>query len=475
MTRSFTWLACAALIIIAAALPNASAQSSGQQYYVSPSGSNTGNGSISNPWDLRTALNSPAAVQPGDTIWLRGGKYNLGYNQSTIVRLRGSVDKPVVVRGYGEERATIDGTLHNEDNAWVTYRDFEIYHSYSKRVSTVSGPAPTDRPLRPAIAIYAPNITLVNLVIHDALSNGVYVSQIAPNAKIFGCIVHSNGWKGPVEGRAFSHGIYSKNNSGQNEYVDNVLFNGFGHGFHLYDETYDAVRNYLLEGNISFNSGINSGFFSRNMLAGGESGVVARNLTIKNNYLYFGPATTMEIFNLGFNAGSNSNVVTNNFFIGGRTKATSPHTSLQLSGNTIYGTLVDFTQSEFPANTYLANQPTQNFVGIRQQRHDSNRASIVIYNWQDSNEVTVNLPAGWFQSGDKFKLHNVPDYFNDVVSGTYDSGQPFKVSMQGRTTHTPIGWTAPASTFPRFGVFLLIRVPGSDSAPPGAPTDFRVN
>ncbi|MEK7061424.1 MAG: hypothetical protein AAB954_02070, partial [Patescibacteria group bacterium] len=45
------------------------------QYYVSPTGSASGNGSLENPWDLQTALNHPAVVHPGDTIWLRGGTY----------------------------------------------------------------------------------------------------------------------------------------------------------------------------------------------------------------------------------------------------------------------------------------------------------------------------------------------------------------------------------------------------------------
>src|SRR2546430_1201491 len=43
------------------------------EFYVSPTGTASGNGSASNPWDLQTALNQPSSVQPGDTIWLRGG------------------------------------------------------------------------------------------------------------------------------------------------------------------------------------------------------------------------------------------------------------------------------------------------------------------------------------------------------------------------------------------------------------------
>ena len=46
-----------------------------QDFYVSPSGSPSGDGSFANPWDLATALSGPASVTPGSTIWLRGGTY----------------------------------------------------------------------------------------------------------------------------------------------------------------------------------------------------------------------------------------------------------------------------------------------------------------------------------------------------------------------------------------------------------------
>src|SRR3954467_15814764 len=38
------------------------------QFYVSPAGLATGRGSATNPWDLQTALNQPAAVIPGSVI-----------------------------------------------------------------------------------------------------------------------------------------------------------------------------------------------------------------------------------------------------------------------------------------------------------------------------------------------------------------------------------------------------------------------
>src|SRR5262249_10500020 len=56
-------------VTLTVALP----QNTGLQYFASPGGSPSGDGSVSNPWDLQTALNQPSSVHPGDTIWLRGG------------------------------------------------------------------------------------------------------------------------------------------------------------------------------------------------------------------------------------------------------------------------------------------------------------------------------------------------------------------------------------------------------------------
>src|SRR5690242_7287804 len=74
-------------------------------WYAAPTGSASGDGSIGSPWDLATALEQPSSVKPGDTIWLRGGSYT-GHFVSSI---KGAKNKPIVVRQYAGERATLDG------------------------------------------------------------------------------------------------------------------------------------------------------------------------------------------------------------------------------------------------------------------------------------------------------------------------------------------------------------------------------
>jgi hypothetical protein len=104
-------------------LPSTVPQSQGG-FYVSPNGSANGDGSINNPWDLQTALSQPAAVKPGDTIWIRGGTYHGDFTSN----LTGTADKPIIVRPYQGEHVqidTYDGT--NTLNYFYVYGDYTQY------------------------------------------------------------------------------------------------------------------------------------------------------------------------------------------------------------------------------------------------------------------------------------------------------------------------------------------------------------
>jgi hypothetical protein len=77
----------------------------GNVIYVATNGSPTGDGSISNPLDLQTAINQPTSVVPGTTIYLRGGTYKGRYISSLV----GDPNNPITVRSYPGEWARIDG------------------------------------------------------------------------------------------------------------------------------------------------------------------------------------------------------------------------------------------------------------------------------------------------------------------------------------------------------------------------------
>ena len=114
------------------------------EYYVSPTGTAGGTGSSSNPWDLQTALHHPAVVQPGDTIWLRGGTYHGNF----FCELNGTAIAPIYVRQFPAERVIIDGaasgaaTLEVAGASYTWFWGFEITSSGSQISITFHPPAP---------------------------------------------------------------------------------------------------------------------------------------------------------------------------------------------------------------------------------------------------------------------------------------------------------------------------------------------
>src|SRR3990170_4383037 len=96
-------LSCMATALLA--LPPAPLSAAAARYYGAPGVRSGGNGSMERPWDLATALAHPAAVKPGDTIWIRGGTYKGAFTS----RLAGAPDAPIVLRQYPGERVVVDG------------------------------------------------------------------------------------------------------------------------------------------------------------------------------------------------------------------------------------------------------------------------------------------------------------------------------------------------------------------------------
>lgn len=77
----------------------------GNVFYVAPNGSSSGNGSITNPWDMNGLNTNKASVPAGSTVYLRGGRYVGNFN----VSLNGTVAAPIKVRSYPGEWAVFDG------------------------------------------------------------------------------------------------------------------------------------------------------------------------------------------------------------------------------------------------------------------------------------------------------------------------------------------------------------------------------
>ncbi len=289
---------------------------SGTDFYVSPAGTSDAAGSIGDPWNLQHALTQPSGVNPGDTIWLRGGLY-----AGTFVSyLNGTAASPVVVRQYPGERATLDGgnsagtAVLAVRGSYTWFWGFEVMSSDPARQSNQSGSNPSDIHRGDGIQIWQtgdhPGFKFINLAIHDA-RQGVSFWKEAVDAEVNGCLIYYNGWNGTDRGHG--HGIYTQNQSGTKHIVDNVIFENFDHGIQAYGSSSAYLNNYDIEGNTFSSDGIiATPDGGRNLLIGGDS--TAQNLTIANNILYYKTTLSPDsAFQLGYGAGCSNTAVSDNY------------------------------------------------------------------------------------------------------------------------------------------------------------------
>ena len=425
-------------------------------FYASPTGTSSGTGSLGQPWTLATALAQPAAVKPGDRIWLRGGIYHGPLTSS----LTGTAAAPIVVRQYPGERATIDGNgtgsggvILNINGAYTWFWGFEIMNSSTNRYSPNSGSAGGNGF---GIYIFGISIRCINLTIHDT-DQGIGSWQNSLGDEMYGNIISNNGWMGSDRGHG--HGIYVQNVSTPRRLIDNIIFNQFSHGVHGYTEG-GSLNQLYFEGNISFNNGYLEGTFERNLLIG--SGVaIAQSPSLVSNYTYYTPTRQLGENNIGYSAGCTAATVINNYFAGGKGLHVTNCTVSNVSGNTFYDT--NGTSNFYSGNTYYsANTPPSGIqVFVRPNQYEPGRGNIAVFNWSHAGTVGVDL-SSIVTVGSTYQILDAQNFFGPaIVSGTY-SGGLVQIPMTGQVVAQPIGSVpaAPLPTEPEFGAFVVLANSG---------------
>jgi hypothetical protein len=318
-------------------LPTAAAPA--KQWHVTVDGAPEGDGSAEHPWDIVTALNGPAQVKPGDTIWLHGGKYGSGTFDAIIAsRLVGTREAPIIVRAAPGERPIVDAWLQvgccdgagdpaKGSYAWFWGVEFASYNP--DRTSGASGPPDyAKQQNHAAVDVWAPGTKIINCIVHDT-SGGIEMWQEAEGAEAYGNLVYNVGGYGPDRGHG--HGFYLQNaGPGFKHIFDNITFNNFGEGMQIYGSDLAPVENFHLEGNVSFNNGaVGTGSNSANgtPAAGsrnnniiiGEGRGGPKGILLINNFLYHTPQADDGTNELGYPWTPRAGDLTaiGNFFVGG--------------------------------------------------------------------------------------------------------------------------------------------------------------
>jgi len=266
--------------------------STGQEFYVSPSGNDGNPGSISQPW--KTLQKAFDALQPGQTAYLRAGTYGQKCSATSFTR-DGTASAPITVRGYPGERAVLNGQIRLEG-------------SYI-RLSYIVMEGPSCGNWGDAGRLGE------NLILMDVTtSHHIEVSY----SEVF----HS-GWHAGIS--AGGNDIYILNN-----YIhDNGNFNdpdqyNTSHGIYYHDGTRGLVANNILEHNrakgLSARYSANTVFVVNNTVVGnGRSGIdiaedthdwlFANNIIMNNGNVNDGVG-----INTNGSTGGTTNVLVNNVF-----------------------------------------------------------------------------------------------------------------------------------------------------------------
>lgn len=439
-------------------------------FYAAPGGSASGNGSATSPWDLQTALNQTVA-RPGDTIWLRGGVYHGTFSSY----LNGTASAPILVRQYPGERATIDGgnsgwtSILMVSGSYTWYWGFEVMSSDPNRVSAQTGSNPTDigrgNLATEQTSRTGAGLKFINLILHDIQDAGLWKEAVG--SEFYGSLIYYDGWNAPDRGHG--HGLYLQNLTGTMAIRDNVIFENFQNGIQCYGSESASLNNFDIEGNTIFNNGSIVSSPANNIIIGG--GVVAQNPVVKDNNLYYtawGNGINVNMGYYPYGVGASNPVMTGNYTGNGEYDLNSANTNTTLSGNSLYSSLVNWTSTQYPSNTFYASKPPGAKIVVRKNAYEPGRANITVYNWSLSATVSVDVSA-ILAAGQAYEVRNAQDWFGaPVATGTYD-GTPLTLPMTGLTQATPVGWPAPPASGPEFNVFVLLPksgAPGSSAPDP---------
>ncbi|MGN6133269.1 MAG: right-handed parallel beta-helix repeat-containing protein [Aureliella sp.] len=493
------WLAVVLWAIVASSGGDSAGWACAAEFFATPGGQPSGDGSRGSPWDLATGLSQQAKLSPGDTLWLAGGTYRGGFTS----QLTGVPGRPIVVRGMPGERVTIDAAPRDQGDdgrlllrgADVIYRDFEFMCSDAKRTTSLSGSWPADM-RRGSIDVRGTRISLVNLNVHDA-AYGVGFWADGEGGEISGCLIYNNGWQGPD--RPHGHGVYAQNALGTKRIVDNIVFHQFDYGLHVYGSQQASLKGFAIEGNILFDNGCWSGGESGQpaILVGGGS--TAARISLRDNVAIGG------LVRLGYPWGATNQdtTVTHNVFLGGfvlrdfrqaviKHNVFSAHsTVVALEGaGTVVTSGLDWDENELHVtdgrwgetaivekgkscaldfrawqnathcdahSTFSASAPSTLRVIVRPNPHEQGRGHIAVINPQGLPAVEVDL-SPVLQPGQAYRIVNAKNFYGAAVAEGIFAGRPVRLSLQPVDAPRPVGWSGAAvkSREPAFAAFVVL-------------------
>jgi hypothetical protein len=109
-----------------------------------------------------------------------------------------------------------------------------------------------------------------------------------------------------------------------------------------------------------------------------------------------------------------------------------------------------------PGDRVEPGRPTRTKVVVRPNPYETGRATVVVYNWGEQEEVQVDL-TGILALNDRYDVRNVQHLFGrPLIAGTF-GGRDIRIPLGGVPPPTPVGLASSRAprTGPDFDVFIV--------------------
>ena len=465
----------------------------GAEWFVSPNGQPTGDGSVASPWDIRTAWNAPSQVQPGDRVTLLPGDYITGF----ACMLAGDPVAPVMVSTTPGGRCRIRRGV-TAQGGFVRFVNLEAWEHWNTRQTTTpgSGGTPGGRS-GSGFQFHGPGMAAINCISHNSAGAGIGLWTGAIDGLAYGNIIYNTGWVAPDRGHG--HAIYSNGKPGQ-KMLDNLFFNSFDIGLQVFEGLpmqdievvgnigfQDQQQNYwygnfnAASDGLKFNDNLafratRAGFRSMadwtafvgamNNPSSGLSVEMLRNTLVGLSHNSRAGAAMV----LGWSSGS----VADNRIVSGSAREFAVWLQAgsgmypSFDRNAYYYTGGDprpFRDSPAPGSwngldwaawqglgrdpngSYVDTLPGGQWVSVRPNVYEAGRAHAAVYDWDRAGSAPLDLSAV-LAMGDPYRVHNAYDVFGPpVAQGVYD-GSPVVVPVGGVAVPIPIGGNGGRGSFP---------------------------
>ena len=271
-------------------------------YYVATNGSDSNPGTITRPF--ATIAYAASKVQPGDTVYVRGGTYYP--TKLTWIGNQGTASNPITFQSYPGETAIIDGSkLPSNTDAiniageYININNFEVLRTTKFGISVWGGK----------------HIKILNNTVHDTALTGIFVSHnnlnLVTDILIQGNTVFHTNLKNSSpkdKGGSWGSGIVASG-VGNIRVLSNKVYENYGEGINLWGS-----------GVLISNNTVYDNYSVEIYLDNAKNATVERNfIYTKNNpkYYRFGqPATGIQLANEVSQNELQNNKIINNIVVG---------------------------------------------------------------------------------------------------------------------------------------------------------------